>query len=128
MEKIFIHYKSKDDFLGNIDNISDTAIVFIQDSQQIYTHGTYYANAFLIQEITSESDGLVTIPTVDGYEYVAGTAYSSNSTQPVNLIRFGDYVYTGYYGGSALPSTSSPVTLLFTSIANCQVKLFYIKK
>ena len=130
MEKRFIHFKSKESFLSQVDTISDTSIVFIQDTQQLYTHGTFYNGGkdILIQDSISDENGLITIPVLEGYEYIGGQAYYISSNQPLMLIRFGNNVYTGYYGGASEPSPDTPVALLFTSIGNCTVKLFYIKK
>ena len=129
IEKIFIHFKNKQDFLVEKDNIYDSSIVFIQDTQQIYTHGTYYNGdtGLLIQETTSDANGLVNIPVVEGYQYIGGHAYYTSSDQPLMLIRFGNYIYSGYYGGASDPSPDTPITVLFTSIGNCTVKLIYIK-
>lgn len=78
-----------------------------------------------VRVVTSDSDGLVNVPVIDGYTYV--NAVSFDWGKPLNVIRFGDDIYVGYYGGSSIPNTDSAITLLFTSKANQEVTCFYIK-
>lgn len=44
INKKLIHFKNKENFNNEVanGNILDTSIVFIQDTQEIYTHGTFY--------------------------------------------------------------------------------------
>ena len=44
INKKLIHFKSKENFEREVanNNILDTSICFIQDSKEIYTHGTLY--------------------------------------------------------------------------------------
>lgn len=67
---------------------------------------------------------MILIETIDGYTYLNAIAFNNN--QPLNVIRFGDNVYVGYYGGASIPSPYSPVDLLFTSISGVTTTVFYI--
>ena len=42
INKKLIHFKTKAAFEAQLNNILDTSIVFIQDANLIWTHGTYY--------------------------------------------------------------------------------------
>ena len=44
INKKLIHFKNKENFDSEVanGNILDTSIVFIQDTNEIYTHGTFY--------------------------------------------------------------------------------------
>lgn len=55
INKKLLHFKSKEAFereLSN-NNILNTSIAFIQDTQEIWTHGYYYATQLGVQEIES---------------------------------------------------------------------------
>lgn len=39
IENLFLHFKTKDAFTAQLENISEDSIVFIQDSKEVYTHG-----------------------------------------------------------------------------------------
>lgn len=68
---------------------------------------------------------MINVDQLDGYTFL--DAVSFNNELPLNVIRFGDNFYVGYYGGSSLPSVDTAVSLLFTPIANQSVLLYYIK-
>lgn len=38
IENLFLHFKTKDAFTAQLENISEDSIVFIQDSKEVYTH------------------------------------------------------------------------------------------
>lgn len=78
-----------------------------------------------VVEVSSDSAGLLTLPTVEGYTLVSVIGYSDDI--PVNTARFGDKYYTGYYGSLSSPSVGSSVLLLFSLIANVSCKAFYLK-
>lgn len=84
-----------------------------------------FNDIFLIKEITSDSSGLITIEEIDGYRYFNSVAFNNN--QPANIIRFGDNIYVGYYGGTSTPNTSEAITLMFTPLINHIVYVYYIK-
>lgn len=67
----------------------------------------------------------MTIETIDGYTFLNAISYDNN--YPLNVIRFGNYFYVGYYGGQSEPNASEAVSLLFTTKANQSVTVFYIK-
>lgn len=109
--------------------ITDEHVSFIKDSGEIYTHGHYWGGVLgseiLIQKVTSDADGKIAIPTIDGYLFMEAVSFDNGL--PLNVIRFGDYFYVGYYGGQSVPNSSTAVTLMFTSKAYYEVVLFYIK-
>lgn len=80
----------------------------------------------LIRTVTSDSSGKIEIPQIDGYYFVNAVAYDNG--YPLNVIRFGNYYYVGYYGGQEEPNTSTAVTLMFTSKAGYEVTIYYVKK
>ena len=63
IENLFLHFKTKDAFTAQLENISEDSIVFIQDSKEVYTHGQYYScsvdlsvvddeiKSFIVQEL-----------------------------------------------------------------------------
>ena len=62
INKKLIHFKLKSTFESELEagNILDTSIVFIQDANLIWTHGTYYClpkDEILISEGTEPTDG-----------------------------------------------------------------------
>lgn len=63
INKKLIHFKNRKTFDQEVakNNILDTSIVFIQDSQEIWTHGTLYANRNVDFQYTAESSsGVIT--------------------------------------------------------------------
>lgn len=80
---------------------------------------------FIVREITSDSDGLIAIPEIEGYSCFNVVSFDNGKL--LNCIRFGDNIYVGYYGGSALPNTSTAVTVMFTTKAQQVCKVYYIK-
>lgn len=79
----------------------------------------------LIRSIISDETGKVTIENIDGYTFLNAISYDNN--YPLNVIRFGDYFYVGYYGGQSEPNASEAVSLMFTTKANQTVTVFYVK-
>ena len=72
INKKLIHFKSKKKFeeeLAN-NNILDTSLVFIQDSKEIWTHGTYFDCGIegLQAEIDSIEATMITAATTEGEE------------------------------------------------------------
>ena len=78
----------------------------------------------IIREVVSDENGKITIEDVPGYYYFNAMAYNNN--QPLNVIRFGNYVYVGYYGGIEEPYPDAAITLLFTPIRNTTVYVYYV--
>lgn len=62
INKKLIHFKTKAAFEKEKANILDTSIVFIKDSQQIYTHGQLYDCFGLSEQEIIQLIGLQTIP------------------------------------------------------------------
>lgn len=68
IENLFLHFKTKDTFTAQLENISEDSIVFIQDSKEVYTHGQYYScsvdlsvvddeiKSFIVQELGQSTD------------------------------------------------------------------------
>ena len=68
IENLFLHFKTKDAFTAQLENISEDSIVFIQDSKEVYTHGQYYScsvdlsvvddeiKSFIVQELGQSTD------------------------------------------------------------------------
>ena len=73
----------------------------------------------------SDSEGKLTIENIEGYTFFNAISYDNN--YPLNVIRFGNYFYVGYYGGQSEPNASEAVSLMFTTKANQSVTVFYIK-
>lgn len=42
INKKLIHFKKKSDFIKNQSNLLETSIIFIKDTQEIWTHGQLY--------------------------------------------------------------------------------------
>lgn len=76
---------------------------------------------------SSDSNGIIFIPQMEGYEFITGVAYATNSTQPLDVIRIGDNVYSGYYGSATTPTAETPFSVLFTPVSNCTVILYYME-
>lgn len=123
--------KTKDGYNSHIasGDIVESDIVFIEDSQEIITKNTVFSNGkaldIVSRTVTSDANGMIIIEDVDGYSFLNAVAY--NNGQPLNVIRFGDNLYIGYYGGASTPSSSAVVDLLFTVIANVETTVYYIK-
>lgn len=87
--KKLVHFKTQANFDKelNAGNISDTSIVFIKDTQRIWTHGTYFSSLkeALEQKKISENDFLagdnITIDKIDNKIRITGK--SSSYTLPV---------------------------------------------
>lgn len=75
--------------------------------------------------ITSDSEGKIVPEEIEGYQIL--NILSFDNGLPLNCIRFGDYYYVGYYGGSSTPNATSAVTVLFTTKANQECQIVYIK-
>lgn len=75
--------------------------------------------------VISDSAGKIDVAEVEGYTFLCAASF--NNGYPLNVIRFGDYFYVGYYGGQSEPSTTEAVQLYFTCKASQEVTLFYIK-
>lgn len=87
--KKLVHFKTQANFDKelNAGNIADTSIVFIKDTQRIWTHGTYFSSLkeALEQKKISENDFLagdnITIDKIDNKLRITGK--SSSYTLPV---------------------------------------------
>lgn len=82
INKKLIHFKNKTNFNNEIanNNILDTSIVFIQDAQEIYTHGTEY-------QFVNWSKLMTEVP--QGYTY-----FVVDGTEGALLDSEGKYFYT----------------------------------
>ena len=76
---------------------------------------------------SSDSNGIIFIPQMEGYDFITGVAYATNSTQPLDIIRIGDNVYSGYYGSATTPTAGTTFQVLFTLVSNCTVILYYME-
>lgn len=68
IENLFLHFKTKDAFTAQLENISEDSIVFIYDFKEVYTHGQYYScsvdlsvvddeiKSFIVQELGQSTD------------------------------------------------------------------------
>ena len=68
IENLFLHFKTKDAFTAQLDNISPESIAYIQDSKEIYTHGEFYScsvdlsvidnkiKSYIVQELGQNTD------------------------------------------------------------------------
>ena len=79
----------------------------------------------ITRSITSDSVGKINIEYIEGYTFLNAISY--NRDRPLNVIRFGDYFYVGYYSGSNEPDTVGAVTVMFTTLSNQPVTVFYVK-
>ena len=79
----------------------------------------------IIKEVVSDDNGKIIIEDVPDYYYFNAMAYDNN--QPLNVIRFGNYVYVGYYGGIEEPYPEAAITLLFTPKKNITVYIYYVR-
>jgi len=79
----------------------------------------------LKRKILSDSDGKLTIENIDGYTFLNGVSFDNG--YPLNVMRFGDYYYVGYYSGQYEPNATTAVSLMFVTKANQEVTIFYIK-
>ena len=57
INKKLIHFKTKAAFEAQLNNILDTSIVFIQDANLIWTHGTYYGKNEIYIGINEPTNG-----------------------------------------------------------------------
>lgn len=107
--------------------ITNEQISFIKDSKEIYTHGQYFSGEdyIIIKKVISDSEGKIEVPLIDKYMFLEAVAF--NNGLPLNVVRFGDYFYVGYYGGMDIPNPNTAVSLMFTVMTNYEVTLFYIK-
>lgn len=79
----------------------------------------------IVRETTSDEDGMVLIEDVSGYTYLTATSFDQG--KPLNIVRFGDNIYVGYYGGAEVPSPTSAVALLFTPKPKMLVYVYYVR-
>jgi len=105
----------------NISRLVDNIKTWVSDNYTPSTNG----GGVLIREIVSDSEGKLTIENIEGYTFFNAISYDND--YPLNVIRFGNYFYVGYYGGQSEPNTSEAVSLMFTTKANQNVTVFYIK-
>ena len=98
--KKLVHFKTQANFDKelNAGNIADTSIVFIKDTQRIWTHGTYFSSLkeALEQKKISENDFLagdnITIDKIDNKLRITGKA--SSYTLPVATTMTLGGIYT----------------------------------
>lgn len=98
--KKLVHFKTQANFDKelNAGNIADTSIVFIKDTQRIWTHGTYFSSLkeALEQKKISENDFLagdnITIDKIDNKLRITGK--SSSYTLPVATTMTLGGIYT----------------------------------
>lgn len=107
--------------LDNASRLVNNIKNWVSDNFTQSTNG----GGIIIKTIISDSDGKLTIEDIDGYTFLNAISYDNG--RPLNVIRFGDYFYVGYYGGQSEPNTSEAVSLMFTCKANQYVTVFYIK-
>lgn len=105
IDKKFIHCSTKDAFIAQLieGNIPDTAIVFIQDSRLIYTHGTFYNGSDL------GDVALTYIPIISKNEY-----YDDNGviiTTSSNRYRTCKFSTLGKFIAKFSWTANNPVTL-----------------
>ena len=107
--------------LDNISRLVDNIKNWVTANFTPSTNG----GGIITKTIISDSNGKLTIEDIDGYTFLNAISYDNN--YPLNIIRFGDYFYVGFYGGQSEPNTSNAVSLMFTCKANQSVTVFYIK-
>lgn len=100
--------------------------LFIKNSDDKIIGFNFESKNIISREIVSDENGMIIIEDVEGYKYLNAVAFNQN--QPLNVIRFGDNLYIGYYGGATTPSTSTPTDLLFTSISGVTTTVYYISE
>ena len=77
INKKLIHFKTKAAFEAQLNNILNTSIVFIQDANLIWTHGTYYGKSEIYIGTNEPTNGeIVWInPDTDVMKYFDGTQW-----------------------------------------------------
>lgn len=84
INKTLIHFKTRDSFDNEIanGNILDTSIVFIQDTQQIWTHGQFYNKSEIVLYEVDYGDanfGTITLSdSLENYSYIEIYAVSDD--------------------------------------------------
>lgn len=111
----FIYAETKDLFLEqlNAGNILDEAIVFIEDTKEIWNHGSYYGNNGKrdILPVSLDNDGIInfdaTTPMLPNIIYVSDSSVSgisiSEITQPTEI-------FSEYSLNFVTSDTISPIT------------------
>ena len=77
INKKLIHFKTKAAFEAQLNNILNTSIVFIQDANLIWTHGTYYGKSEIYIGTNEPTNGeIIWInPDTDEMKYFDGTQW-----------------------------------------------------
>jgi hypothetical protein len=109
-----IHFETREEFEIEVanGNILDNSIVFIEDTKEIWNHGTYFPSGRSIEEIENIIKETITIPSLDGYakledipvipEFIVDNVTISAENGVINL---------GYVNKELVTSTSSYMTL-----------------
>lgn len=88
----FLHYKLKSDFLIDLtaNKILQDQIVFIKDSKEIYTHGTYYPNSSISWDNITNKPDFKTVSTTGSYNDLIDKPFIPSKTSELT----NDSLYT----------------------------------
>ena len=108
-----------------VDNIIPKNVSELINDIGFITSADIPSSDILTHTVISDANGIVDVPVIEGYRYMNSVAFDRDL--PLNVIRFGNYYYVGYYGGQEEPNGENAITLMFTAKANITVYIYYIK-
>lgn len=86
INKKLIHFTLKSNFEKEKKNILPTSIVFIQDTQEIYTHGKFYKCDISQSEVNQLIESAKNSQTLTAAEFKNGILLTLNGTKSVSLL------------------------------------------
>lgn len=113
-EKMFIHIQSKTTFTEELQQKYTNSIVFIKDTQEIWTHGTFYAIPEVYKnKITSLESAVAALQAIKAFSKISDGQHVAESPTSSGTIVFtgsGTTKVTVGEGGVTITSTDEKVT------------------
>lgn len=113
-EKMFIHIQNKTTFTENLQQKYTNSIVFIKDTQEIWTHGTFYAIPEEYKnKITSLESAIEALQAIKAFSKISDGEHVAESPSSSGTIVFtgsGATKVTVGTGGVTITSTDEKVT------------------
>lgn len=95
MEKRFIHIAKKASFNENLQTKYANSIVFIKDTQEIFTHGTFYAIPETYKnKITSLESAVEALQAINAFTTISDGEHTASATGTAKTIKFTGNTYT----------------------------------
>lgn len=120
---MFIHIAKKATFTDTLKTKYTNSIVFIQDSQEIWTHGTFYAIPDTYKtKITNLQTALAALQAIYSFTTISDGTHNASATATAKTITFTGTGATTVTVGEDGVSINTPVNTLATGTTNGTVK------